>query len=236
MILSCAEAGDPNVDDSLADLCRTYWRPVFAYICATGRSTIDAQDLTQDFFVMVLGGNFLKHADPDRGRFRSLLLRSLQNFLVSHEDKQHRKKRGGEFAFTSWDDWMAEAPSRLCLPLRTIARWPAEKLFDYRWAATVAEQALRRLGEECEAAGRRRVFEALSSYLTADRADVCYQQIAGQLRIATEAVKQLLHQLRLRLRELLRDEVAATISNAAELDDELRYLCAVLAAQDANQP
>jgi DNA-directed RNA polymerase specialized sigma24 family protein len=127
MILSCAAAGaDPNVDDSLAELCRTYWRPIFAYICATGRSTADAQDLTQDFFLMVLGGNFLKHADPDRGRFRSLLFKSLQNFLIKEHDKQRRKKRGGDVAFISWDDWMAEAPSRLCVPLRTIETWPAE--------------------------------------------------------------------------------------------------------------
>ena len=233
MILSCAAAGaDPNVDDSLAELCRTYWRPIFAYICATGRSTADAQDLTQDFFLMVLGGNFLKHADPDRGRFRSFLFKSLQNFLIKEHDKQRRKKRGGDVAFISWDDWMAEAPSRLCVPLRTIETWPAEKLFDYRWAATVAEQALRRLGEECEAAGRRRVFEAMSSYLTAERADVSYPELARQLGIATETVKQLLHRLRIRLRELLRDEVAATVGDLAELDDELRYLCAVLAARD----
>lgn len=181
---------------------------------------------------MVLGGNFLKRADPGRGRFRSLLFKSLQNFLIKEHEKQRRKKRGGDLSFISWDDWMAEAPSRLCLPLRTIERWPAEKLFDYRWAATVAEQALRRLGEECEAAGRRRVFEAMSPYLTADRTDVSYQQIAGQLATATETVKRLLYRLRIRLRELLRDEVGATVSDAAELEDELRYLCTVLAARD----
>lgn len=181
---------------------------------------------------MVLSGNFLKHADPERGRFRSLLFKSLQNFLIKEHDKQRRKKRGGDVSFISWDDWMAEAPSRLCLPLRTIETWPAEKLFDYRWAATVAEQALRRLGEECEAAGRRRVFDAMSAYLTAERGDVSYPQIAAQLGIATETVKQLLHRLRLRLRELLRDEVSATVQDAAELEDELRYLCAVLATQD----
>lgn len=233
MILSCTAAGEESeARDSLAELCRTYWRPIFAYICATGRSTTDAQDLTQDFFLMVLSGNFLKHADPGRGRFRSLLFKSLQNFLIKEHDKHQRKKRGGGVAFISWDDWMAEAPSRLCLPLRTIETWPAEKLFDYRWAATVAEQALRRLGEECEAAGRRRVFDAMSSYLTADRVDVSYPQIAAQLGIATETVKQLLHRLRLRLRELLRDEVGATVGDVEELDDELRYLCAVLATQD----
>ena len=236
MILSCSATNDDShVDESLADLCRTYWRPIFAYICATGRSTADAQDLTQDFFLMVLGGNFLKLADPDRGRFRSLLFKSLQNFLIKDHEKQLRQKRGGDVAVISWDDWMAEAPSRLCLSVDTIKAWPAEKLFDYRWAATVAEQALRRLGEECEAAGRRRLFDAMSSYLTADRADISYPHIGAQLGIGAETVKQVLHRLRIRLRELLRDEVAATVSDITELDDELRYLCAVLAGQDQKE-
>ena len=233
MILSCTAAGaDCEAGDSLGELCRTYWRPIFAYICATGRTTTDAQDLTQEFFLVLLSPNFLKHVDPDRGRFRSFLFGSVRNFLSKERQKQRRKKRGGEVAFVSWDDWMAEAPSRLCLPLRTLEAWPAERLFDYRWAATVAEQALRRLGEECEAAGRRRVFDAMSSYLTAHRTDISYLQIGGQLGLATDTVKQLLHRLRIRLRELLRDEVGATVVNASEVDDELRYLCAVLATQD----
>ncbi len=234
VILSCAAAGDDSASgrDALAELCRIYWRPIFAYICARGRSTADAQDLTQDFFVMVLGGNFLKHADPERGRFRSLLLKSLQNFLIKAHAKEKRQKRGGAVAFIAWEDWMAEAPSRLCVPAGTLERWPAEKLFDFRWAATVAEQALRRLGEECEAAGRRRVFEVMSPYLTAERGDVSYAQVAAALGIGTDTVKQLLHKLRERYRELLREEVASTVQNPAELDDELRYLCSVLATAE----
>lgn len=234
VILSCADAqaGTAEARDALAELCRTYWRPIFAYICAKGRSTVDAQDLTQDFFVMVLSGNFLQHADPARGRFRSLLFKSLQNFLINAHDKDRRLKRGGDIAFVSWDDWMAEAPSRLCVPSGSVERWPAEKLFDYRWAATVAEQALRRLGDECEAAGRRRVFDAMSASLTADRADVSYADIAARLGIGSETVKQLLHKLRARYRELLREEVANTVEDPAALDDELRYLCSVLAAAE----
>ena len=234
LILSCVGAADGSVagQEALAELCRTYWRPIFAYICSKGRSTADAQDLTQDFFVMVLNGNFLKHADPARGRFRSLLFKSVLNFLVTAHDKQHRLKRGGHMAFVSWDDWMAEAPSRLSVPLGAAERWPAEKLFDYRWAATVAEQALRRLGEECEAAGRRRVFDVMSRYLTADRADVSYPTIAAELGLTTDTVKQLLHKLRARYRELLREEVANTVEDPTELEDELRYLCAVLAAAE----
>ena len=234
VVLASAEAlaDSDGASTALAELCRIYWRPIFAYICARGRSTADAQDLTQDFFVMVLRGAFLKHADPARGRFRSLLLKSLQNFLITAHAKQQRQKRGGDVEFVQWDTWMAEAPSRLCVPLHAVQQWPAEKVFDYRWAATVAEQALRRLGGECEAAGRRRVFEALSPYLTAERADVSYSEIAAQLGANADTVRSLLHKLRSRYRELLREEVGSTVDDPAEIDDELRYLCAVLATKD----
>ena len=234
VVLASAEALGASEGGSaaLAELCRIYWRPIFAYICARGRSTADAQDLTQDFFVMVLRGGFLKHADPARGRFRSLLLKSLQNFLVTAHMKQQRQKRGGNVEFVQWDSWMAEAPSRLCVPLHSVEQWPAEKVFDYRWAATVAEQALRRLGGECEAVGRRRVFEALSPHLTADRVEISYPELAAQLGSTADVVRSLLHKLRGRYRELLRQEVGATVNDPAEIDDELRYLCAVLATKD----
>ena len=226
---------DGNTDEkkareALAQLCRTYWRPIFAFICRRGYSTEDAQDLTQDFFLMVLNGNLLQRADRDRGRFRSLLLKALQNFLIDAHEKRSAQKRGGEIHFVSWDDWMAEAPSQLSLPLDALKHWTAEKIYDVRWAATVAERALARLAEECESRGRRRAFDALSGQLTLDRTEVSYGALGRELGIAENAVKRLLHHLRLRFRELLRAEVARTIANPADVDDELRHLCAALAA------
>jgi len=114
--------------------------------------------------------------------------------------------------------------------MQAIESWPPERVFDVRWAATIVEQALRRLREECEKRGRGRVFDALSGALTTDRADMSYSQLAGQLGVAESAVKRLLHQLRLRYRTLLREEVAQTVGTEAELDDEIRYLCATLAS------
>ena len=232
VILSCADTRNApdKAHDALAELCRIYWRPIFAYVCRTGRSTADAQDLTQDFFVNVIEGNLLKLADPARGRFRSLLFKALQNFLISAHEKQRAKKRGGHLHFVAWEDWMADAPSHLCIPARSIENWSVEKLFDYRWAATVAEQALRRLGGECEAAGRRRVFDAVSPYLTADRADISYAHLAQRLDTSVDAIKRLMHRLRERYRELLREEVGQTVAEPSEIDDELRYLCAALAS------
>ena len=225
--------GDSDKDkagEALAQLCRIYWRPIFAFICRKGHSVPDAQDLTQDFFVMVLNGDLIQHADRSRGRFRSLLLRALQNFLIDAHAKRSAQKRGGDMQFVSWDNWMAEAPSRLSIPAAVVEKWPAEKIFDVRWAATVAERALRRLGDECESHGRRRVFDALSGSLTAEREDVSYETLAHTLRVETPAIKRLLHQMRLRYRQLLREEVAETIENPADVDDELRYLCSALAA------
>jgi RNA polymerase sigma factor (sigma-70 family) len=235
MILACVDsaAGEATARQALADLCKTYWRPIFAFICRRGYSVVDAQDLTQDFFLMVLEGDLLKRADPNRGRFRSLLLKALQNFLVDDTIKKRARKRGGNMKFVSWDEWIAEAPSHLSVSAQEAEKWPAEKIYDVRWAATAAEHALRQLGEECEARGRRRVFDVLSDYLAAERKDVSYQKLSKTLGAPEASVKRLVHQLRRRYRALLRDEVAQTVEKPEDVDDELRYLCAALAASAA---
>ena len=179
---------------------------------------------------MILETNWLRQADKGRGRFRSLLLKSLQNFLHNVADKKQTLKRGGAIDFVSWDAWMAEAPSQLSLSSRTLDSLAPERLFDLRWAATVVEQALRRLREECEGKGRRRLFEGLRDYLTAEHADISYANLGANLGVADTVVKKQLHNLRERYRWLLRDEVAHTVANPADVEDEIRHLCAALAA------
>jgi RNA polymerase sigma-70 factor (ECF subfamily) len=146
--------------------------------------------------------------------------------------KKRALKRGGEMQFVSWDDWMAEAPSHLQIPGHAIDSWPAERLFDVRWAATVAEQALRRLQAEFEQRGRRRVFDVLSGCLAAERVDVCYALLAKQLSVSELTVKRLVHQLRRGYRTMLREEVAKTVEDDADVEEEIRYLCAALAHQE----
>ncbi len=232
LILSAAksESGEQKAHDALDELCRTYWRPIFAFVCRRGYSMEDAQDLTQDFFVKILEGSWLQHADVNRGRFRSLLLTSLQNFLNSAAERTHTQKRGGDVKFVSWDDWMAEAPSQLSVSAQAHDSLPPERLFDLRWAVTVVEQALRRLREECEGKDRLRLFYALSRHLTEERNEVSYANLSAALGVAETAVKKQLHTLRQRYRCLLRDEVARTVENPADVEDEIRYLCAALAA------
>jgi RNA polymerase sigma factor (sigma-70 family) len=232
VVLSCADAGgdEQKTRAALAELCKIYWRPVFAFICRRGHSVPDAQDLTQDFFVMVLKGRLLERADRSCGRFRSLVLKALQDFLRDAAETRRARKRGGDVQFVSWDDWMAEAPSQLSIPAQESESWSPERIFDVRWAATIVERALRRLGDECEKRGRRRVFDMLSSCLAAEREDVSYAKFSKTLGVAEVAVKRLVHRLRERYRELLREEVAQTVKKPDDIDDELRYLCSVLAA------
>ena len=230
LILSAAGS---NVDEqkareALAELCRTYWRPVFLFVSRQGHPVEEAQDLTQDFFAMVLESDWLRRADEHRGRFRSFLLKSLQNFLSHAKERTRAVKRGGRIEFVSWDEWMAEAPSQLSVPAETL-HIPPEQLFDLRWAATVVEHALQRLREECEAKGRLRLFETLSVHLTSERSDLSYANLAVSLGIAETMVKKQLHNLRKRYRWFLRDEVAHTVENLADIDDEVRHLCAALA-------
>jgi len=231
LILSAAHFSneEQRARDALAELCRTYWRPIFSFVRGRGYSIEDAQDLTQDFFVTILKKNWLHHADRNRGRFRSLLLRSLQNFLINAAQKTHARKRGGGAEFISWDDWMAEASSQSSLPEQALNSLPPERLFDLAWATTVVEHALRRLREECESKGKLWLFQALSSHLTDERDELSYANLSTELAMAETAVKKQLHNMRQRYRSLLRDEVSQTVEDLAEVDDEIRYLCASLA-------
>jgi RNA polymerase sigma factor (sigma-70 family) len=236
LILSSAgsEGGEKQVRTALAELCQIYWRPIFFFIARRGYSPEDAEDLTQDFFVRILNGDWLQKADPARGRFRSLLLTSLQNFLNDAVDRTRARKRGGDVNFVPWDPWMAEAPSEFALSKEALNSWPAERVFDAGWAATVVERALRRLHEECESKGRLRVFNVLSAYLGAERDDLSYANLATKLRVREATVKKLLYHMRQRYRFLLRDEVSQTVAEPADVEDELRYLCSTLAASSAH--
>jgi RNA polymerase sigma-70 factor (ECF subfamily) len=227
LIVSAGNLGaeEQKAREALAELCRTYWQPIFLFVRARGYSIEDAQDLTQDFFVTILRNNWLQHADRNRGRFRSLLLRSLQNFLINAAEKTHAHKRGGDVEFVSWDDWMAEAPSQ------ALDSLPPERIFDLAWATTVVEHAFQRLREECESKGKLWLFQPLSSHLTDERDEVSYAKLSAELKMAETAVKKQLHNMRHRYRSLLRDEVSQTVEDRADVDDEIRYLCASLATE-----
>ena len=232
LILSAAHLGseEQKARDALAELCRSYWRPIFFFIRGRGYSIEDAQDLTQDFFVRIMKSDWLQHADRNRGRFRSLVLRSLENFLINAANKTHARKRGGGVDFISWDEWMAEGRSQLSMPLQAVDSLPPERIFDLSWATTVVERALQRLREECESKGKLWLFQALSPHLTDQRDEVSYAKLSADVAMPASMLKKQLHNMRQRYRNLLRDEVSQTVEDPAEVDDEIRYLCASLAA------
>jgi len=230
LILSAANGNEEQkARDALAELCRTYWQPIFLFVRVRGHSIEDAKDLTQDFFVAILKDNWLQRADRRRGRFRSLLLRSLQNFLINAAEKNHAHKRGGDVEFISWDVWEAELTSQPSIPEQALESLPPERLFDLNWARTVVEHALQRLREECESKGKLWLFQALSPHLTDVRDEVSYAKLSAELGMADTAVKKQLHNMRQRYRSLLRVEVSQTVEDPGEVDDEIRYLCASLA-------
>src|SRR5215831_6478880 len=235
LVLSGADSrnGDREIREALAEICQIYWRPIFFFVARRGYSPQDAEDLTQDFFVRILKDDWLQKADPARGRFRSLLLKSLQNFLNDAVDRRNSRKRGGGISFISWDAWIAEEPSQLSLASEARTSWPAERLFDAAWAATMVQRALRRLCEECETKGRRRVFEVLSPWFGAEREDLSYPRLAAKLRIPESTIKKLMYRMRQRYRVLLREEVCHTLADPTEVDAELRHLCCTLAASSA---
>ena len=230
LILSATNGNEEQkARDALAELCRTYWRPIFSFVRARGYSTEDSKDLTQDFFVTMLKDNWLQRADRRRGRFRSLLLRSLQNFLINAAEKTRARKRGGDVEFISWDVWDSEVTSQLSIPDQARDSLPPERLFDLTWATTVVEHALQRLREECESKGKLWLFQALSPHLTDERDELSYANLSAELGMAEPAVKKQLHNMRQRYRSLLRDEVSQTVEDPADVDDEIRYLCVSLA-------
>jgi RNA polymerase sigma factor (sigma-70 family) len=226
-----ASGAQSDSNEGLAQLCQIYWRPIFTFIYRRGYSAQDAQDLTQDFFLVILEGGLLQSADPARGRFRSLLIRSLKNFLIDAQVKRRTQKRGGAVHFVSLEKWMSEAPGQWSISPQALATSPSEALFDFDWAAAIAVEALKRLETECESKGRRAVYEVLHRYLDTEREDISYQDLSVALGLPEPSVKSLLHQFRARYRALLREEVAKTVQTEAEVRDEIRYLCATLSAE-----
>jgi len=220
-----ADAGPAK--DALARLCQTYWHPLYAYVRRLGHSPHDSQDLTQEFFARLLAKNFLAGVDESRGRFRSFLLASFKHFLANEWDKARAQKRGGGQIPISIDAASAETSCHCLFEPADPAT--AEKIFERRWALTLLEQVLRRLREEYAASGRTQLFEQLKPTLTEASRTVKYAAIAEQLGTTEGAVKVAVHRLRHQYRELLRAEIAETVSKPEEVEDELRNLFAALA-------
>ena len=208
--------------EALGELCQTYWYPLYCFIRRQGRTPHEAEDLTQGFFARLLAKNFVSDARQERGKFRSFLLAALKGFLANEWDRQHAQKRGGFRTAVEIDQAMAEA--RLDAELKQ--ELTPETLFERQWALMMLERTMAQLHEEYVATGRAKLFEHLSAGLAQEPAAVSYAEMARELRLTEAAVKQASYRLRARYREILRGEIAKTVSSPREIDGELRCLFA----------
>jgi RNA polymerase sigma-70 factor (ECF subfamily) len=227
LVLAAGQGGEPRARAALGELCQTYWYPLYAYVRRRGFSTEDAQDLTQSFFARLLERNTVGSADPQRGRFRAFLLSALKNFLANEWDKVSAQKRGGGAVPLSLDFRLAD---------QRFAREPEdprtpERAYERSWALSVLERVLDRIGEGYRARGRGALFDALRPALVGGEASEPYAEIARRLGTSEGAVKVAAHRLRGTFREELRAEIAQTVERPEDLEEELEYLIAALAAE-----
>ena len=224
-IAQCALADLPEATNALARLCQSYWPPIYSFIRRRGYAPSDAQDLTQSFFAYFLQTKAYARADPVHGKFRSFLLVSVKHFLANDWDREQTLKRGGDYQFLSLNSETAET-------FYDAAAGPdstAERLFDLRWATTLTTGALNSLRQELQGEGKVQLFEELSNFLTGGSVMPSYDEVSARTGLPRATVKTHVHRLRLRYREIVRGEVARTVSSPEEIDEELRYLCNILA-------
>ena len=220
------EASQTRAREALEELCRAYWYPLYAFVRSRGYSADDAQDLTQAFFARIIETGGFASADRERGRFRSYLLGAMKHFLANEWHRTQTLKRGGQVRFIEWD---ALDPEARYAGASKQSDSP-EHLFDREWALETIAGALQTLHDEMAEAGKSEQFDALKGSLTGED-DVPRAEIAARLNMSEGAVKVALHRLRRRYGELLRAAIAETVSNEADLEDEMRYLVAVLRRQ-----
>ena len=220
------EASQTRARKALEELCRAYWYPLYAFVRGRGYSAVDAQDLTQAFFARIIEKGGFASADRERGRFRSYLLGAMKHFLVNEWRRDQTRKRGGRIQFIEWD---ALDPETRYAGTSKQSDHP-EQLFDREWALETIAVALQALRDEMVTAGKGEQFDALKGSLTGED-ESPRGEIAAQLGMSEGAVKVAVHRLRQRYRKLLRETIAETVGNEADLDDEMRYLVSVLRRQ-----
>jgi RNA polymerase sigma factor (sigma-70 family) len=224
VVLAAGSSDSTHAREALETLCRTYWHPIYAFIRRQGHGPHDAQDLTQEFFARLLEKNSLGGVDRAKGRFRSFLLTCLKHFLANEWDKAGAQKRGAHPVLIPINVPSAES----AYGLEPAEKVTAETLFERRWALTLLGEVLTRLRVEYAREGKAAAFEQLKSTLTGERRGVPYAEIGARLGMSEGAVKVAVHRLRQRYREILRQEIAHTVSGPEEVEEEIRALFSVL--------
>lgn len=232
VVLTAAQDQTPAGQAALAELYRSYWYPLYAHVRRQGYSPQDSQDLTQSFFLHLLERRGLTQVDPVKGRFRSFLLASLQNFLITVQRRERTIKRGGLCTFISLEAEAVECRYQL-EPADDLAL-TAEQIFDARWALSLLNEATKSVQALYVARGKEKTFDTLKSFLTSGSTKEfsSYHDAAATLGVSEAAVNTLIHRLRRQYSVALRREVARTVSEPAAIDDEIHLLFEALVAAE----
>jgi RNA polymerase sigma-70 factor (ECF subfamily) len=225
VVLAAGQGDSPQAAAALESLCRAYWYPLYACVRRRGYGHEDAQDLTQGFLLQLLERRSFARVDRGKGRFRSFLLAALNYFLADEHDRARAQKRGGGAPVLSFDAQVAAQRYGL-EPADPLS---PDKLFDRQWALALLDQVLARLEREFHEAGKAELFQRLRGFLVAGSGEETCAEAAPQSGLTREAFKKAVQRLRRRYHELFREEVARTLADPAEVEDELRHLCAVMA-------
>jgi RNA polymerase sigma-70 factor (ECF subfamily) len=225
VVLAAGRRSAPQADVALEELCRTYWYPLYVYVRRHTSTREDAEDLTQAFFARFLEKNYLEGLRSERGKFRAFLLAALKHFLANEWDRANRQKRGGGVSPLSLDWQQADTRYQIA-PADNLS---PDKLYDRAWAVTLLERVIARLRQENAAEGKVQLFEELKPFLMAGKSAIPYAQAALTLELTEGAVRVAVHRLRRRYRELLRDEIAQTLADPAQADEEIQSLFSAFA-------
>ena len=224
-VLAAGQGDTTHARDAFAELCQTYWYPLYSYIRLRGYSPHDSQDLTQQFFAGLLGRKAFAGITREKGRFRSFLLTALKHFLVDEWRKSQREKRGGGRVISLDAE---DAERRFALePRETLT---PERAFEQNWALALLDKVFDQLNQELEAENKGHLFSELKFCLTGERSPVPYVELAARLNVPENTVKTLVRRLRQRYRARLRQEVANTVDHPDEIEDELRFLFRALSS------
>jgi RNA polymerase sigma factor (sigma-70 family) len=223
-VVTAGRRDAPEAREALSCLCQAYWFPIYAYIRHRGYALEQANDLTQDFFAYVLERDLFAKADPARGRFRAFLRTVCARHLTAVRDQENAAKRGGGRSLVSIDTLEAER-RYTCEPAHELT---PERIFDRTWALILLDRVVERLRGEYDGAGRAARFEELIVLLTRDPSTGTYSDIAGRLGTTEGNIRVAVHRLRRRYGMVLREEIAATVGDAGQVEDEIQTLFAAL--------
>lgn len=224
MVVSAGRQSSPESNRALAALCETYWYPLYAYVRRRVSDVAEAHDLTQAFFCELLEKNYVEAADPARGKFRAWLITAFKHFLSKEWEKAKAQKRGGGRLAISLD--FAAADSHLNVEPATALT--PDQYYDQQWALTLLNQIMEKLQFEFREAGKSEQFEILKGHLIGDHSGATYAETAVVLGMNEAAARKAASRMRQRYRELLREQIAQTVSDPEEVDDEIRNLFAIL--------